>query len=83
MNPITDPLPRIFQHLRTDIQNYFLHHAASLAYCWDGQEREKWGERDFHKKELSRLCGWGASEKKYDDQAFHLACVYLTRALGL
>ena len=83
MNPITDPLPRIFQYLRIDVQNYFLHHAAYLAYVRDGQERERWAERDFHKKELSKLCGWDASEERYNDKVFHLACVYLTRALGL
>ncbi len=83
MRPLDMPLEDLLRSLRFDVQKYFLHHATRLAYCQDGQERERWVERDFHKKELSRLCGHSASEEKYDGWVFHLACVYLTRALGL
>lgn len=83
MRTLDVPLEDLLKSLRLDVQNYFLHHAARLDYIRDGQERERRVERDFHKKELSKLCGWDASEERYDGRVFHLACVYLTRALGL
>lgn len=83
MKTLDVPLEDLLKSLRLDVQNYLLHHAARLAYCREKQERERWVERDFHKKELSKLCGWDTSEERYDDKVFHLACVYLTRALGL
>lgn len=76
-------LEDLLKSLRLDVQEYLLHHAARLAYCLEKQEQERWVERDFHKKELLKLCGWDASDRRHDSKAFHSACVYLTRAPGL
>jgi hypothetical protein len=82
MRTLDVPLEDLLKSLRLDVQEYLLHHAARLAYCREKQERERWVERDFHKKELSKLCGWDAGEQ-CDEVHFYNSCVYLARMLRL
>ncbi len=92
MNPITDPLPSIFQHLRTDLQQYFTAHDEDVEYYrkvhqessrGDETKVNIWQERTRYKKDLSLICGHAAPLDQCDQKMFDLAIVYLDRSLGL